>query len=115
MLRPYERGAERLSQALGEAIDARDGGLVRVFEVVWVVHRDVADDLKLVEDVVEDSDIVETAEGGVREAEAVRSGRWEVLEAPGDLVAKEADEAAVEARQSGHRRDLSGEMRLHER
>src|SRR5574341_485392 len=114
MNRPYDRWVQWLLQSFDERLDARCRGLVLAVEVARVVDCDMADDLELVQDVVEDDDVVEPPKRCIRQAQAVRVWRWQALETSSNLIAEEADEAAVEARQARHSGDLPREMWLHQ-
>jgi hypothetical protein len=93
--------------------DARDGPLVRAVHVA-ALHEGVGDHRDRVLEVVEHEDSVGQQEGHLGQAEVVRRRVREVFEAPHEVVAEVADEAAGERRQGGaraaRRRPVTGDQ-----
>ena len=103
--RPVERRVgqrgERAREALREALDLRDRGVVGGVDIA--VEARVRDHLDGVQHVVEDQQRVREHQPGLRYAQRVRLRLRHALEVPDRLVADVADGAAVEARQAGRR------------
>ena len=104
-------GRQRRLQLLLDVRDARDGALVRAVHVA-ALHEGVGDHGDRVLEVVEHEHGVGQQKGHLGQAEVVGRRVREIFEAPHEVVAEVADEAAGERGQGGvaRRRPVAGDQ-----